>query len=131
MDRHCIKYARTRVFTDPYSPVYEYGSVKTCIFTYFMQYDWLLLCPLLPANLIQLYSISLCNICTKTQNGKMAFLVKKYVFIWFSKKWLYSQKCLNIFKNYVNFILYMLFRSTVCLDVHGRLVRNWIISAKA
>ena len=43
----CMKYARTRVFTDPYSPVQgqnlrfcpytrEYGSVKTCILAYFM-----------------------------------------------------------------------------------------------
>ena len=46
--KHCIKHARIRVFTDPYSPVQgqncrfclytrEYESVKTRIFTYFMQ----------------------------------------------------------------------------------------------
>ena len=45
---HCMKYARIRVFTDPYSPVYrpnpafcpytgEYGSVKNSILAYFMQ----------------------------------------------------------------------------------------------
>ena len=35
---HWIKYARIRVFTDPYFPyAREYGSVKTRILTYFMQ----------------------------------------------------------------------------------------------
>ena len=33
--RHCIKYTRIRVFTDPYFLVYE--SVKTRILPYFMQ----------------------------------------------------------------------------------------------
>ena len=45
---HCIKYARIRIFTDPYSLVYgqkgrfcpytaEYGPVKTRILAHFMQ----------------------------------------------------------------------------------------------
>ena len=45
---HCMKYARIRVFSDLYSPVYrhnlrfcpylgEYGSLKTRILAYFMQ----------------------------------------------------------------------------------------------
>ena len=47
---HCIKYAKIRVFTDPFSPAEgqnlrfcpyrgEYGSAKTRILSYFMQWN--------------------------------------------------------------------------------------------